>query len=146
MTNARVPLATEQHCDRVMSYFDIAPQDGANTRTGGTRYGDHGFFVADPARRSNSGYACRPGGDLRTGGHADELHRHRRRDHAGQPLSTAHRLADGIDAGTVWVNTYGEMTTGPMPFARFTHSRLGGEGGPEVMDAFTQNKAVLIAL
>ena len=29
-------------------------------------------------------------------------------------LVTAHRVADGIDAGTVWVNTHHEMTTGAM--------------------------------
>ena len=28
------------------SYFDVATQEGATIRTGGTRYGDHGFFVA----------------------------------------------------------------------------------------------------
>ena len=61
-------------------------------------------------------------------------------------LVTAHRVADGIDAGTVWVTTHHEMTTGAMPFEGFRQSGVGGEGGPEVMDAFTKHKAVLIAL
>jgi acyl-CoA reductase-like NAD-dependent aldehyde dehydrogenase len=43
-------------------------------------------------------------------------------------------------------NTHHEMTTGPMPFAGFKQSGVGGEGGPEVMDASTKHKAVLIAL
>ncbi|GAA1752769.1 acyltransferase family protein [Streptomonospora arabica] len=56
---------------------------------------------------------------------------------------------DGLtthDAGTVWVNTHHEMTTGAMPFEGFKQSGAGGEGGPEALDAFTKQKAVLVAL
>jgi aldehyde dehydrogenase (NAD+) len=43
------PPATRPHFERVMGYLDIAAQDGARTRTGGTRCGDRGFFVARPS-------------------------------------------------------------------------------------------------
>ncbi|MFD0661866.1 aldehyde dehydrogenase family protein [Thermocatellispora tengchongensis] len=55
-------------------------------------------------------------------------------------------MAAEIDAGTVWVNTHHEMTSGPMPFHGFKQSGIGGEGGFEAMDAYTRTKAVLIAL
>ena len=41
----RLALATQEHLDRVMSYIDPAGKEGATAGTGGTRCGDHGFFV-----------------------------------------------------------------------------------------------------
>jgi acyl-CoA reductase-like NAD-dependent aldehyde dehydrogenase len=154
------PLATRPHFERVMGYLDIAAQDGARTRTGGTRCGDRGFFVAPtlldevtPDMRVVREEIFGPVGALMGFADADDAIVKANRTEYGlaasvwtKDLNTAHRVADGIDAGTVWVNTHHEMTTGPMPFAGFKQSGIGGEGGPEVMDAFTKHKAILVAL
>ncbi len=61
-------------------------------------------------------------------------------------LTNAHRMAAAVQAGTVWINTWGEMSTGNLPFGGYKQSGLGREGGLEVLDAYTQSKAVVVAL
>lgn len=154
------PLATRRHFERVTGYFDIAAQEGARTRTGGTRYGDRGYFVAPtlldevtPDMRVVREEIFGPIGALMSFTDTSDAVAKANQTEYGlaasvwtKDLSTAHQVADGIDAGTIWVNTHHEMTTGPMPFAGFKQSGVGGEGGPEVMDAFTKHKAILVAL
>ncbi|PSL06089.1 aldehyde dehydrogenase (acceptor) [Haloactinopolyspora alba] len=154
------PLATRQHFDHVTGYLDVAAQEGAHTRTGGSRYGDRGFFVeptlldeVTPDMRVVREEIFGPVGALMSfTDTADAITKANQTEYGlaasvwTSDLTTAHRVADGVDAGTVWVNTHHEMTTGPMPFSGFKQSGVGGEGGPEVMDAFTKHKAVLLAL
>jgi acyl-CoA reductase-like NAD-dependent aldehyde dehydrogenase len=61
-------------------------------------------------------------------------------------LTTAHRMAAALQAGTVWVNTWAEMSTGNLPFGGYKQSGIGREGGLEGIDAYTQVKTVRIAL
>ncbi|GAA5051210.1 acyl-CoA reductase-like NAD-dependent aldehyde dehydrogenase [Thermocatellispora tengchongensis] len=154
------PLAARQHFERVTSYFEIAAQDGATIRAGGKRYGDRGFFVAPtlltdvtPDMRVAKEEIFGPVGALMSFTDLDDAIVKANQTEYGlaasvwtKDLSTAHRLAAEIDAGTVWVNTHHEMTSGPMPFHGFKQSGIGGEGGFEAMDAYTRTKAVLIAL
>ena len=39
------PLVTQEHYDKVISYFDIATEDGATVAAGGVKVGDEGYFV-----------------------------------------------------------------------------------------------------
>ncbi|MCP4819497.1 MAG: 5-carboxymethyl-2-hydroxymuconate semialdehyde dehydrogenase, partial [Shimia sp.] len=39
------PLVTEEHFNKVTSYFDIAKEDGATVAAGGVTVGDEGYFV-----------------------------------------------------------------------------------------------------
>ena len=55
-------------------------------------------------------------------------------------------MAAAIQAGTVWVNTWAEQDNKALPFGGYKQSGTGREGGLEVLDAYTQSKAVLIAL
>ena len=58
-------------------------------------------------------------------------------------LSRAHRMADVLQAGTVWVNTYRAMS--PLsPRAGYKQSGIGIENGPSALDEFTQVKSVWI--
>ncbi len=154
------PLVNRRHFDRVMSYFDLAAEDGAAIRTGGSRYGDHGYFVA-PTLLDEVTADMRvvreeifgPVGALTSFTDLDDAVAKANNTQYGlaasvwtKDLATAHRLAAAIDAGTVWVNTYAEMTTGSLPFGGFKQSGIGREGGLEVLDAYTQSKAVLIAM
>ncbi len=54
------------------------------------------------------------------------------------------RMGDALKAGVVWVNTYG-MFDGSAPFGGFKGSGYGRDNGPEVIDAFTEVKAVWIS-
>lgn len=54
------------------------------------------------------------------------------------------RMADGLQAGVVWVNTYG-MFDAAAPFGGFKGSGYGRDNGAEVIEAFTEVKAVWIS-
>ena len=54
------------------------------------------------------------------------------------------RMGDALKAGVVWVNTYG-MFDGAAPFGGFKGSGYGRDNGAEVIDAFTEVKAVWIS-
>jgi choline dehydrogenase-like flavoprotein len=60
-------------------------------------------------------------------------------------LKRAHRVARALGAGTVWVNTY-NMFDATTPFGGYKSSGFGREGGPEVMENYTQYKSVWIDL
>jgi acyl-CoA reductase-like NAD-dependent aldehyde dehydrogenase len=60
-------------------------------------------------------------------------------------IARAHRVAAHLDAGTVWVNTWGVLDTA-MPLGGYKQSGYGREGGPEGMDEYLQTKSVIVAL
>lgn len=60
-----------------------------------------------------------------------------------QDVGRAHRVAAGIKAGVVWVNTY-DMFDGASPFGGFKGSGYGRDNGLEVLEAYTEVKAVWI--
>jgi acyl-CoA reductase-like NAD-dependent aldehyde dehydrogenase len=58
-------------------------------------------------------------------------------------VGRAHRLAERLDAGTVWINTYRAMS--PMsPLGGFKGSGLGKENGLEVLREYTRLKSVWV--
>ncbi|HXZ08141.1 MAG TPA: aldehyde dehydrogenase family protein [Paraburkholderia sp.] len=59
-------------------------------------------------------------------------------------LDRAMRLVDGIEAGTVWVNTH-NMVDPALPFGGFKSSGIGREHGRAIIDAYTETKSVCIA-
>ena len=59
-------------------------------------------------------------------------------------LSKAHRLADALQAGTVWVNSYNTFDAA-SPFGGYKASGFGREMGKEALDLFTQVKSVWIS-
>jgi phenylacetaldehyde dehydrogenase len=62
------------------------------------------------------------------------------------PLSrAAHRIAAGLKAGTVWVNCY-NVFDAALPFGGYKQSGWGREMGHEVLELYTQTKAVVVGL
>ena len=59
--------------------------------------------------------------------------------------SKALRLADRIEAGTVWINTYG-MFDVAVPFGGRKHSGFGRELGEEAMEPYLQSKSLWVDL
>lgn len=61
-------------------------------------------------------------------------------------LSRAHRLAAQIEAGQVYVNTYGAGGGVELPFGGFKKSGYGREKGYEALDMCTATKTVVVHL
>ncbi len=61
-------------------------------------------------------------------------------------LSRAHRVAAQVEAGQVYVNTYGAGGGVELPFGGFRKSGYGREKGVEAMDAYTATKTVVVQL
>lgn len=61
-------------------------------------------------------------------------------------LSRAHRAAAELDAGQVFVNTYGAGGGVELPFGGFKKSGYGREKGVEALDQFTQTKTVVMRI
>lgn len=61
-------------------------------------------------------------------------------------LSRAHRMARDIEAGQVFVNTYGAGGGVELPFGGFKKSGYGREKSIEALDEYTQTKAVVMKL
>ena len=61
-------------------------------------------------------------------------------------LARAHRLAAEIEAGQVYVNTYGAGGGVELPFGGFKQSGYGREKGYQALDTFTATKTVVVQL
>ncbi len=60
-------------------------------------------------------------------------------------ISKAHRTAARLRAGTVWVNTY-NIFDAALPFGGYKQSGWGREMGHEVLNLYTETKAICIGL
>jgi acyl-CoA reductase-like NAD-dependent aldehyde dehydrogenase len=60
-------------------------------------------------------------------------------------LARAHRIADQLQAGIVWVNDWA-MLDPAVPFGGVKDSGFGREYGPEALDAYTTTKSVVVSL
>jgi phenylacetaldehyde dehydrogenase len=59
--------------------------------------------------------------------------------------SRALRVADQLEAGTVWINTYG-MFDAAVPFGGRKHSGFGRELGEEALEPYLQSKSIWLDL
>ena len=60
-------------------------------------------------------------------------------------LSKAHQTARRLRAGTVWVNCY-NVFDAALPFGGYKQSGWGREMGHQVLENYTETKAVVIGL
>ena len=62
-----------------------------------------------------------------------------------QNLATAHRMAQGIKAGTLWINCYGPLDPN-VGFGGYKASGYGWKGSRDHVDSFLYTKAVYMNL
>ena len=149
------PLVSEEQLHRVCGYLDSGVKEGAKAVAGGKKHGEKGYFVeptvlvdttenmkvvqeeifgpvvvampfSDPeeliARANDNIYGLAAGVWTKD-------------------ISKAHRTAENLKAGTVWINCF-NIFDAALPFGGYKQSGWGREMGHEVLNNYTQTKAV----
>ncbi len=153
------PVVSQEQLDRVASYVDIARGEGAELVTGGTRVDDYevGYFfkptvfdgvTADMRIAQEEVFG--PVLVVQTFDDEDEAVALANDVSFGlaaavwtNDLGRAHRVAHKLEAGTVWVNTYGEIENA-VSFGGYKQSGIGRELGRHAVEAYTQVKSVTV--
>jgi len=153
------PLVDQTQFDRVMGYIESGRSAGAKLACGGNRIGKRGYFIqptvfADVqddmqiAREEIFG----PVMSVISFKSLDEVISRANRTKYGlaaavwtRDMKKALAVANGVRAGTVWVNCYNVMDT-RSPFGGFKQSGIGRELGEYGLQQYTQVKAVIAKL
>lgn len=151
------PLISQDQVDRVSQYIETARADGG-TVTGGDRV-EPGYFVK-PAVVTDLPSTSKAVQEEIFGpvvvvipfDTEEEVVRAANDTPYGlaaavwtTDISRAHRVADRLEAGTVWVNTY-HIYDAALPFGGFKQSGWGREMGLEVFNSYTETKTVCVEL
>lgn len=153
------PVVSERQMRSVLGKIDAGVSAGAELVTGGHRLDRPGYFIEPTilltSDRQSPAYRDEFFGPVLTATPYDDVeelaalandsdyglaaHIHTR------DLATAHRLAQRIQAGTVWINT--QLSPDPaIPFGGFKQSGWGRENGEDVFAHYTETKSVIVNL
>ncbi|MGA8455801.1 MAG: aldehyde dehydrogenase family protein, partial [Streptosporangiaceae bacterium] len=153
------PLVSAEQLSRVTGFLESGRADGATAVTGGGRYGDKGYFV-EPTVLTNTTpdmkvvreeifgpvVVAAPFSDL------DEIAAVANDTEYGlgagiwtRDIGKAHAMAKKLRAGTVWINCY-NVFDASLPFGGYKQSGWGREMGHEVLNNYTEVKAVTAQL
>ena len=149
------PLVTEEHFNKVTSYFDIAIEDGATIAAGGETIGEEGYFIR-PTLFTNATNDMRIAqeeifGPVLTSipfSNEDEALSMANDTPYGltgyvwtNDLARALRFTDKLEAGMIWVNSENVRHL-PTPFGGVKSSGIGRDGGDWSFDFYMEQKHV----
>jgi len=149
------PLVSQEQLDRVCNYLEIGMSEGAKAMAGGKKVGDRGYFV-EPTVLVNTQESMKVVQEEIFGpvvaaipfDDPEELMPRANDTVYGlaagiwtKDISKAHRLAEGLRAGTVWINCY-NIFDAALPFGGYKQSGWGREMGKDVLELYSQTKAV----
>ncbi len=153
------PQVSESQFDRIMGYIESGKREGATLACGGERVGDRGYFIQPTvfsdvqdemkiAREEIFG----PVMSIIAFKDMDEVISRANRTTYGlaagvwtRDIKKAHAVANGVRAGTVWVNCYHVLDT-RAPFGGFKQSGMGRELGEYGLQQYTEVKTVTLKL
>jgi len=153
------PLVSEEQLNRVCGYLESGLSEGAKAVVGGKRQGDKGYFVK-PTVLVNTNDNMKVVQEEIFGPvvtaipfkNTDELVAKANNSVYGlaagiwtRDIQKAHRIASQLRAGTVWINCY-NIFDAALPFGGYKQSGWGREMGHDVLELYTEVKAVCAAL
>jgi phenylacetaldehyde dehydrogenase len=153
------PLVSEEQLKRVCGYLESGFAEGAKATVGGQRNGDKGYFV-NPTVLINTTEKMKVVKEEIFGpvvtaipfSDASEVVQKANDNIYGlaagiwtKDLSKAHKVASQLRAGTVWVNCY-NVFDAALPFGGYKQSGWGREMGHDVLEMYTETKAVCMGL
>ena len=155
-------LVSEGHINKVLSYIELAKQEGGTILTGGKRIKingrcENGYFV-EPTVITGLNHLCRTNQEEIFGPVVTILPFDTEEEAVmmanstpyglaatiwTENLSRAHRVAQQVKSGIIWINCWllRDLRT---PFGGMKQSGVGREGGWEAMKFFTEAKNVCV--
>ncbi|KUN23722.1 betaine aldehyde dehydrogenase [Streptomyces antibioticus] len=154
------PMAGEKHLKKVEEYVELARKEGGRIVCGGERLDLDGGYYYKPtviADLPNDSRVIQeeifgPVLTVQPFDSEDEAVRLANSTPYGlasgvqtSNLARAHRVADRLQAGIVWVNDWA-MLDPAVPFGGVKDSGFGREYGPEALASYTKVKSVVVSL
>jgi len=157
-------IVSRPHFEKIMSYIDLARQEGGTVLAGGTQINPdgrcaNGWFIA-PTVIEGLPFDCRTNQEEIFGpvvtimpfdsedevvGYANSVRYGLSASVWTENLSRAHRMAANLESGFVWVNTWMLRDLRTL-FGGVKDSGMGREGGFEALKFFTEEKNVCVKI
>jgi len=155
-------VVSKLHMEKILSYIELAKEEGGKIVSGGNQVKpegrcENGYFV-EPTIIENLSHDCRTNQEEIFGpvvtvqpfdteeevlGYANSVRYGLSATVWTENLSRAHRVAEKLESGIVWINTW--MTRDlRTPFGGVKDSGMGREGGFEALRFFTEEKNVCV--
>ncbi len=153
------PQVDADQFNKILSYIDKGKTEGAKCLTGGSRFGNKGYFIEPTiftevndemsiARDEIFG----PVMSILPFKNTDDIIARANNTYYGlaaavwtRDVQKAHRVAASIRAGTIWVNCY-DVFDAAAPFGGFKMSGSGRELGEAALANYTELKTVTMSL
>ncbi|MFZ0535947.1 MAG: aldehyde dehydrogenase family protein, partial [Candidatus Sulfotelmatobacter sp.] len=149
------PLVSQEQLSRVCGYLESGFSEGATALAGGHKKGDKGYFV-EPTVLVNTREDMKVVQEEIFGpvvaampfSSPEEILPRANDSEYGlaaavwtNDIGKAHRTAEYLRAGTVWINCY-NIFDAAMPFGGYKQSGWGREMGHDALSLYTQTKAI----
>lgn len=153
------PQVDSDQFNKIMSYIDKGKSEGATCLTGGSRFGNKGYFIEptiftgvtdEMAIAKDEIFG--PVMSILPFKGMDEIIQRANSTQYGlaaavwtKDVQKAHHFAASVRAGTVWVNCY-DVFDAAAPFGGFKMSGMGRELGAAALANYTESKTVTMSL